>query len=38
MSTKINDMKIDIAKINNSLENINYNSDAINEELKNFSE
>ena len=37
VSTKINEMKIDIAKINNSLENINYNSDAINEELKNFS-
>ena len=37
MATKINEMKIDIAKINNSLENINYNSDAINEELKNFS-
>ena len=37
VSTKINDMRIDIAKINNSLENINYNSDAINEELKNFS-
>ena len=37
VATKINEMKIDIAKINNSLENINYNSDAINEELKNFS-
>ncbi len=37
VSTKINDMKIDIAKINNSLENINYNSNSINEELKNFS-
>ena len=37
VSTKINDMRVDIAKINNSLENINYNSDAINEELKNFS-
>ena len=31
-------MKIDIAKINNSLENIQYSSETINEELRNFSD
>ena len=38
ISSKINEMKIDIAKINNSLENIQYSSETINEELRNFSE
>ena len=38
MSRKINDMRIDIAKINNSLENIELTSDTISEELKNFSD
>ena len=38
VSSKINEMKIDIAKINNSLENIQYSSETINEELRNFSD
>ena len=38
VSKKINDMRIDIAKINNSLENIELTSDTISEELKNFSD
>ena len=38
VSRKINDMRIDIAKINNSLENIELTSNTISEELKNFSD
>jgi len=38
VSNMINDIRVDIAKINNSLENIEYSSKNINEELKNFSD
>ena len=38
ISNMINDIRVDIAKINNSLENIEYSSKNINEELKNFSD
>ena len=37
ISKKIQEMNIDIAKINNSLENIKVHSDSIHEELKNYS-
>ena len=37
ITNKISDIRVDIAKINNSLENIEHNSQSINEELRNFS-